>query len=184
MKETFKPIEEFNGAYLVSNLGRVKSLNYGGTKSAQFLKPIKHHGGYLVVHLSKDGKVYNRMIHSLVAKAFIPNTDCKRIVNHIDGDKHNNVVSNLEWVTYKENSLHAQRLGLRDPHKNNIPKGKDNFHSKPILQYSKEGTFIKEWGCISDAARHVGCNPCMITNNAAGRTKSAHGYVWRYPNEA
>ena len=183
MNETFKPIEEFRGAYLISNLGRVKSLNYGKTKRAEFLNPINHHGGYQVVHLCKDGKVYNRMIHTLVAKAFIPNPDNKPLVNHIDGNKHNNVASNLEWVTYKENVRHAIRIGIKDPHSNNIPMGKDNIHSKPILQYTKSGEFVKRWDCISDAARAVGCNPCMLVNNASGRTKSARGFIWKYPDD-
>ena len=180
MNEVFKPIEEFDGNYLVSNLGRVKSLNYIYPGNVGFLKPINHHGGYQVVHLSKKGKVYNRMIHTLVAKAFIPRQKGKPLVNHIDGNKHNNVASNLEWVTYKENKAHAIKLGLCDPHANNIPMGKDNFHSKPILQYTKDGQLVKQWDCISDAARHIGCNPCMITNNASGRTKSAKGFIWKY----
>lgn len=180
MKEIFKPIDEFNGKYLISNLGRVKSLNYIYPGNIGFLKPINHHGGYQVVHLSKDGKVYNRMIHTLVARAFLSQPEGKPIVNHIDGNKHNNVVSNLEWVTYKENSQHAQKIGLRDPHANNIPKGKDNVHSKPILQFTKDGDLVKRWECMSDAAREYKCNPCLIVNNAAGRTKTARGYVWMY----
>ena len=183
MEEVFKPIEEFDGRYLVSNLGRVKSLNYIYKGNVGILKPINHHGGYQVVHLSKDGKIYNRMVHTLVAKAFIPQEEEKPIVNHIDGNKKNNVLSNLEWVSYKENSQHAVRIGLRDPHANNVPTGKDNSHSKPILQFTKDGQFVKRWECMSDAAREIGCNPCMIVNNAAGRTKSAHGFVWKYPTD-
>lgn len=183
MKEIFKPIDEFNGRYLISNLGRVKSLNYIYPGNIGYLKPIQHHGGYQVVHLSKDGKIYNRMIHTLVAKAFIPNPENKPIVNHIDGNKANNHVSNLEWVTYKENTAHAIRIGIHDPHENNVPKGRDNYHSKPVLQFTKDGQFVKRWECMSDAARHIGCNPCMIVNNASGRTKSAHGFVWKYPND-
>lgn len=179
MKEIYKPIDGYEGKYAVSNLGNVMSINYLNTRKPKVLTPIKHHGGYLIVHLGA-GKI--KMIHTLVAKAFIPNPDGKKFVNHIDGNKQNNKVDNLEWVTSKENVNHAIRTGLRNPHNNNRRKGKENTNSKPVLQYSKSGEFIRRWECISDAAREIGCNPCMLINNASGRTLSAHGYVWKYPN--
>ncbi len=178
LEEIFKDIVGYEGKYQVSNLGNVKSLNYQNTRASKVLSPVKHHGGYLIVHLCQ-GKI--RMIHTLVAEAFIPNPEHKRYVNHIDGNKHNNRVSNLEWVTSKENMNHAIKTGLRDPHKNNHPKGADTPNSRSVEQYDKNGNFIKSWDCISDAARFIGCNPCMIINNASGRTKSAHGFIWKYP---
>lgn len=181
MKETFRDVIGFEGRYKVSNLGNVMSLNYQNTGRQKLLTPIKHHLGYLFVHLGKD-KI--KMIHVMVAESFIPNPEGKKFVNHIDGNKSNNVLTNLEWVTTKENVAHAIRTGLRDdPH--NIRKlfGKDHYSSKPVLQFAKDGTFIKRWNCCSDAARFLDCNPCMIVNNAAGRSKSCHGYVFKYPNE-
>jgi hypothetical protein len=121
-----------------------------------------------------------KMIHTLVAEAFIPNPDCKKFVNHIDGNKRNNHVSNLEWVTSKENMSHAIRTGLRDPHFNNHPRGENAPNSVRILQCTKDGNVIKTWNCISDAARFIGCRPSSIVNNAKGRTKSLHGFVWKY----
>lgn len=179
MKELFKDIEGFEGRYQVGTLGSVVSLNYLGTRMPRKLKPTKHHLGYMMVGL---GAKNLKMVHTLVAKAFIPNPENKPYVNHIDGNKANNRVSNLEWVTSKENMNHAIRTGLRDPHKNNHQKGKDVVNSRSVDQYSKDGAFIKHWECISDAARAIGCNPCMIVNNASGRTKSAHGFVWKYPD--
>ena len=178
MKEIYKPIDGYEGKYAVSNLGNVMSINYLNTRKPKVLVPIKHHGGYLIVHLGNKIK----MIHTLVAKAFLPNPNEKKFVNHIDGNKQNNIVDNLELVTSKENVNHAIRTGLRDPHNNNRHKGKDNTNSKPILQYSKSGEFIRRWECMSDAARAIGCSPCMLVNNASGRTLSAHGYVWKYPD--
>lgn len=178
MKEIFKDISGYEGRYKVSNLGRVLSLNYQNTGRPRVLTPVKHHGGYLLVHLGQN-KI--KMVHTLVAEAFVENEHGKRIVNHIDGNKHNNAASNLEWVTYRENSDHAIKTGLRDPHKNNRPKGKDNPSSRPVLQFSKDGKLMKSWECMSDAARFYGFNPCMIVNNASGRTLSAHGFVWKYP---
>ena len=179
-KEIFKDVEGFEGLYLVSNYGNIMSLNYGNFGITKLLKPVNHHGGYKVVHLTKNRKVYNRMVHTLVAKAFISNPKNKPLVNHKDGNKHNNRADNLEWVTYKENKAHAIATGLVNPHINSNPKGKDNHNSKPIIQYSKSGELIKYWQCISDAARYLKCNPCMLVNNASGRTKSAHGYIWKY----
>lgn len=178
MKEIFKPIHGYEEKYMVSNLGNVMSLNYQNTKRAKIMSPVKHHLGYLLVHLGQN-KI--KMVHTLVAEAFIPNPDGKKFVNHIDGNKSNNKVSNLEWVTSKENMNHAIRTGLRDPHKNNIQKGGDNPTSKPVLQFTMDGVFVKRWECISEAARHINCNVCQINNNIAGRCKSCHGYIWRRP---
>lgn len=180
MEEIFKDIVGFEGKYQVSNFGNVKSLNYQNTSKAKLLTPIKHHCGYLLVHL---GTSKIKMVHTLVANAFIPNPDNKKCVNHIDGNKQNNAVSNLEWVTYKENMEHAIRTGLRDPHKNNKPIGDENPTRKPVLQFTRDGVFVKRWECISEAARQMGCNPSQIINNIAGRCKSCHGYLWRYPGD-
>ena len=182
MKEVYKDIIGYDGKYKISNLGNVMSMNYrGNTKKPKVLTPIKHHLGYLLVHLvDGNNKVRIKMIHTLVAEAFIPNPEGKKFVNHIDGNKQNNAVTNLEWATSKENMNHAIRTGLRNPHKNNHPHGKDVVNSKAILQYTKDGTLVKRWECISDAARAVECNPCSIINNASGRTKSTHGFVWKY----
>ena len=177
MKEIYKDIQGYEGRYMISNFGNVMSMNYKNSKKPRVMVPIKHHLGYLLIHLGNNKL---KMIHTLVAKAFIPNPDNKQFVNHIDGNKQNNNVKNLEWVTSKENMNHAIRTGLRDPHKNNHPKGKDVVNSRSILQCSKNGTVIKRWECISDAARAIGCNPSSIINNASGRTKTLHGFTWRY----
>lgn len=183
MKEIYKDIKGYDGKYKVSNLGNVMSMNYrGNTKKPKVLVPIRHHLGYLLVHLISSNRqsCKFKMIHTLVAEAFIPNPENKKYVNHIDGCKQNNNVKNLEWVTSKENVNHAIRTGLRDPHKNNHPHGSDVPNSTVILQCSVDGNVIKRWDCISDAARFIGCNPSSIVNNAKGRTKTLHGFIWRY----
>ena len=178
MKEIYKDIPGYEGKYQVSNLGNIRSLNYQNTKKSKVLCPINHHGGYQIIHLGSN-KI--KMVHTLVAEVFIENPERKKFVNHIDGNKHNNKVSNLEWVTSNENVNHAISTGLRDPHKNNHPKGKNVVNSRSVLQFAKDGHFIRKWDCMSDAARFIGCSPCMLVNNASGRTKSAHGFVWKYP---
>jgi hypothetical protein len=110
-EEIWKEIEGWESLYLISNKGRVKSIigRYGFEK---LLKPIKKRG-YLSVNLSYNGRLNQEGIHVLVAYAFIENPLNKPEVNHINGDKEDNTVDNLEWVTKSENQLHAVRTGLR-----------------------------------------------------------------------
>lgn len=103
-----------NGLYQVSNLGRVKSLNYLGHHKEALKKPslqkksIMRQGGYYQVKLYKQGKFKNYLVHRLVAEAFIPNPENKPQVNHIDCNKTNNQVNNLEWCDAKYNSNHKR----------------------------------------------------------------------------
>ena len=103
-----KFIENYENLYSVTEKGEVYSHKYG-----KFLTPIKQKNGYLMVCLYKDRKSKMCTIHRLVAKAFIPNRIGKQMVNHIDLNKQNNQISNLEWVTAKENMQHACDNGIR-----------------------------------------------------------------------
>lgn len=180
MKEIYKDIKGFEGRYKVSNFGNVRSENYKNTGKVKVMSPVLHHTGYLYVHL---GKNVTKSVHKLVADTFIDNPNNYPVVNHIDGNKQNNKVDNLEWTTALDNIRHAITTGLRIPQINGAVMGSGNVQSKAVLQFSKDGTFIKQWYCISDAARYIGCNPAMITNNASGRTRSCHGYIWKYADE-
>ena len=122
MEEVWKPAADYEGYYEVSNLGRVKSLpRRGTTKQERILKPALKRNGYMDICLQKNGKRKYLHVHQVIAKTFIPNPDNKSQVNHIDGDKQNNCVSNLEWNTPSENISHkfkvlgckADRHGLR-----------------------------------------------------------------------
>ena len=104
MEEIWKDIKGYKGKYQVSNLGRVKSLNYRNTGKEKILSPGKYSGEYLQVMLYKDGKLKKHSIHRLVALAFIPNSNNYPIINHKDENPSNNRVDNLEWCTYKYNS--------------------------------------------------------------------------------
>lgn len=98
--------------YLITANGDVISLNYTRDRKPIKLKTRKNHRGYHLVGIHVDGKCYVKQVHRLVATAFIPNPQQKPQVNHIDGNKDNNCVDNLEWVTEKENIEHAIRTGL------------------------------------------------------------------------
>jgi hypothetical protein len=112
-KELWKPIE-YNPYMLISSKGRIKRLPHGKEKGRIQEDFFKDRDGYCRVNvLNKDGKYTNLPIHRLVALAFIENPDNKPHVNHIDGDRTNNTVENLEWVTPRENVLHSFKFGNR-----------------------------------------------------------------------
>ncbi len=118
--EIWKDIKDFEGYYQISNLGNVKSLDRemivnGGIRkyySKSITQSIEK-DGYLTVTLWKNSKSKSFRVHRLVAEAFIENPNNYEIVNHLDGNKQNNTVGNLEWCTIKENTNHAFRTGLR-----------------------------------------------------------------------
>ena len=107
----WKDVEGFEGLYRVSNEGVLVSTPRFGTYGG-VMKPYKLNSGYEMYRLYKDGKTYCELAHRLLAKHFIPNLENKPCVNHIDGNRVNNSLENLEWVTQKENIQHAIRTGL------------------------------------------------------------------------
>ena len=119
--EVFVDIPGYEGYYQVSNYGNVRSLDRvikektGKTQTlkGRILKQRINPGGYHYIELGKNGTKATFAVHQLVAQAFIPNPDSKPTVNHIDGNKLNNSVANLEWSTYSENLKHAYKTGLR-----------------------------------------------------------------------
>ncbi len=120
MEEEWKDIVGFEGYYQISNLGRLKSLPkmYQGKYRGEYImKLFNDKQGYLytMLNITKTRKRKHVLIHRLVAIAFIINNENKREVNHIDGVKNNNIVSNLEWNTRSENQVHAFKLGLDKP---------------------------------------------------------------------
>ena len=108
MEEVWKDINGYEGLYQVSNLGRVKSLmfiNNVAKKHREKILFMSTRSGYYTVNLCKDTKRVSKQVHRLVAEAFIPNPLNKKVVNHIDFNRKNNIVTNLEWNTQKENVL-------------------------------------------------------------------------------
>lgn len=122
MKEIWKDIKGYEGLYQVSNLGNVKSLDriiISKDKKRNIRGRILHLSicpdGYFFCHLCKNGKDKNCKVHRLVAETFIKNPDNYPCINHIDGNKLNNKIENLEWSSYSHNVKEAFRLGLRKP---------------------------------------------------------------------
>ena len=111
--ENWKPITEFGGIYEVSDCGRVRRAIGGrGTRAGRETKVSIDAHGYSAVMISIKCKKHLRKVHRLVALEFIPNSGDKPEVNHKDGNKQNNLWTNLEWVTHAENQRHASENGL------------------------------------------------------------------------
>ena len=165
-EEIWCPIKGYENIYEVSDKGRVKSLKFG---KERILKLGITTDGYLMVKLLKNGEMKPYRVHRLVAQTFIPNPDNLPQVNHIDENPSNNKVENLEWCDAKYNNnygTHNQRMAEKK--------------SKPVLQYTKSGEFVREWKSIKDAKRNLGFYHGNISSCCTAKLKSANGFVWKF----
>ena len=180
MEEIWRDIKGYEGLYQVSNLGRIKSLarNIHLPTCTKFISEkilnlctCKLKGYIKITLMRKSFKV-----HRLLAQAFIPNPENKPQINHIDGIKKNNCVSNLEWCTAKENNIHAFKTGLR-------PSSKDiNFCTRKVKCIELDKVF----NSVADASEYF--TKSRKKGGLIGRAcKTAHltssGYHWEYIND-
>lgn len=193
MKEEWKDIKGFEGLYQVSNKGRIKSLEHftlqtniydkGGKTNRKheekILKGWIQNTGYLTVALKN--KKYS--IHRLVAETFIKNPEKHKTVNHIDGNKLNNKVENLEWCSLQENIKHAYKAGLMENCKRINSKIKQR--AKFIDQYDLNGTYIKTFLGSKEAEKELRNKNINISNSGIrdvcnGKRKTAGGFKWKW----
>lgn len=171
-EEIWKDIIGYEGLYQVSNLGRVKSLSNNFSRKEKILKNHKNSGGYLRVVLNKNRKAKRYYIHRLVSEYFIDNPNNLPQIDHINTDRTDNRVENLRWVTHKENMNNPLTIDKI----NKINKKS----SKPIIQFSKDGEFIRKWDSAMDAQRELGIKQGGISECCKEKRKTAGGYIWRY----
>lgn len=170
--EVWKDIKGYEGLYIVSSFGRVKSLDYLHTGKEKILKPWKQKNGYLQVQLCKNKKRKGVTVHRLVATAFIDNPENKPQIDHINSIKDDNRVDNLRWCTAKENTNNAITISKR--------YGANSCRARGVLQFTKEGVFVRKWECMRDAARVLGIGYKHISSCCLGKRKTAYGYKWKY----
>ena len=192
--EIYREVSGYDGAYLVSNIGNIKSSdrknNVGKHLSSVILKQSITRDGYLRVQLSKNGVRKSVRVHRLVAEAFIPNPDNLTQVNHIDEDKTNNRVDNLEWCTPKYNTNYGTRnkrasrnfdYSARNENKNFI-NGVENSarnRSKPIIAKLNSGEKIK-FNSIREATEKLNISESSVIMVLKKRWKSCKGIVFEY----
>lgn len=194
--ETWKDIQGYEGLYQVSDLGRVRSLNRKVKRGDKVmilqgvvLKPQKCSNGYCFVTLSKGGDTRQFLIHRLVAKAFMPNGIGE--VNHIDENKNNNILSNLEWLSHKANINYGSCIERRT--KNSDFSGSKNPmfgrsrsgspRAKRVAQLDMSGNIVAEYACIIDAAEAINCSVSSIRNALKGRTSHCRNFKWIFLNK-
>lgn len=184
--EVWRPVKGYEGYYEASNYGRVKSVDRivnatlrRGNKptpcqrlhKGKIVSPQKI-GKYLMVFLSKNGTVEKILLHRLVAFNF--QDICGKwfegcVVHHRNGDPSDNSAENLLVCTQEENNSFEE-------HKSNISTAR----SKPIVQYTLEGAFVKEWKSASEAAKELGFKQPCIQRCACGKGNTSYGYIWRF----
>ena len=192
MEEEWKDIKGFEGKYMVSNLGRVKSLNYNNTGKEGILKAYTNVHGYLFVVLYKEGKRKLPLVHRLVAQAFLENPQNLPEVNHKNEDKTDNRVENLEWcsrlynLTYNGRAKKAgKKLRGRKQSEESIKRISEKMTnnpklSKPVYSIDKESGLIMWWQSASEAKRCTGINKGSIIKCCQGKRNSAGGHIFFY----
>lgn len=173
----WKDVRGYEGIYAVSDDGQIKSLERmkphrlgDRVQRERIMKPHIINGGYVQVGFCREGHLEGRLVHRVVAEAFIPNPNNLLQVNHKDGNKLNNHVSNLEWCTAKDNVVHSINCGLRKS-------------VKAIDVFTRNGEYIATYPSAAEAARHTGLNRSGIW----WRCKNGlpcRKYIFRYSEEA
>jgi len=169
--KNFTEISEFSN-YYINKIGEIVSIMKSYVKPI-FIKPKTDRYGYKVATLTKDGKKFSKTVHRLVAKTFIKNPNNLPVVNHIDGNKKNNNVKNLEWCTVQENTKHAKETGL-------IPSGIKNKNSCPVMCFCNNGKFYKVYASANQCAIDIGIDQhTVLDSHNNGTVEGKCGYFFR-----
>ena len=164
--ETWKPCPDFENKYLVSNYGRIKSIGtHHNCKTGQIIGIYKKKGrcGYMQVRLFDNGRAKTIEVHTLVAKAFVPNPNGLPMVNHKDKNMENNYYKNLEWCDNKYNIRYSI--------------------AKKVDVYTKDGDFVEAIDAISDAAKKYNMPSRNVSRCCMRHYNTKSGFTFRYNGE-
>lgn len=182
MTEIWKAVAGYEGIYEISNLGTLRSLtrktNHGKTIYGRTLSTKTNNRGYIQVCLSSVGKQDYRLLHRLVAEAFVPNEKGLPQVNHKDEDKDNNRAENLEWCTNLYNRHYG--TGLSRAAENHDYDQIAEKNRRTIKQFDKNGNLLNVRRGLKSAQDASGVHESNIRRCCCGRGTSAGGYVWQY----
>lgn len=162
-----RPVSEYDNYYITRD-GKVITKNYRYSGSPAYLKPASQKSGYLYVVLCKDGIKYHHRVHRLVAESFLINSLGLSDVNHIDEDKKNNNINNLEWVSHKVNMNHGSIQDIRAEKR-----------SKKVAQIDNNGGIIRIFKSTREAERN-GFAQSSISACARGKMSDHKGFKWKY----
>lgn len=184
--EKYVDIIGFEDKFQISDLGNVKRLSYKAKNKNGYVtlpeivkKNSLNHNGYYFTRL---GRMKAFLVHRLIAIHFIPNPENKPCVNHKDGDKTNNKISNLEWCTKSENNQHAYDTGLKIGYWTG-KKGDKHHSSKQVTQYDLSGNIIRVFGSASEASRITGFEQPNICKCCRGETETYKKFKWEYSKQ-
>ena len=164
MTEEWKLIED-NANYEISSYGQVRN------KSTNKMLKTSLLSGYMVVSLTINDRRMLLKIHRIVARRFLVCSNSTHVVNHKDGNKLNNHIDNLEWISASENVKHAYRTGLN--------KGR----KIKVSQYTLDNVFVKEYDSPTTAEIEMGADRTHIIAVCRGRRKKTGGYIWKYSDD-
>lgn len=187
--EEWRDVKGYEGLYQVSNLGNVKALGrdyYHSNGHALVKHYVKEHivngrlrkDGYYDIDLHKDGKLCKKLVHRLVAEAFVPNPNNYRIIHHLDCNKANEKADNLMWCTQSFNVQHAYDFEGKQQ-----AKGEECTSSKKVIQTDLNGNILNVWPSLSTVKEKLGYNPSTLAGCANGHNRSAYGCLWVYGKE-
>lgn len=165
MNEEWKDIPNYEGLYQVSNLGRVRSKR-------RILKPYVTKRGYCRVGLTRNSKTKHYMVHKLVMHSFIGEKYMP--IDHIDCDKTNNKLENLEYVTTRENCIRAWKKGLCKI---------TPYNERPVVQYDLDGNFINRYKSICEASRKTKIARQLIHSCCCNKINKTHNYKFRFDRD-
>ena len=180
----WRPVVGYEDVYKISENGEVVRVETGKT-----LKPSLAKNGYYVVALWHKNRGKSHHIHQLVAEAFLPNPNGFKTINHKDGNKLNNDISNLEWCSYSENNKHAYDKGLKVPSRKVVESARrraikrnetDHPRLKPIDAFDLFGNLIASFGSTKEAAKELNIHRSTISKSLKGEVNSPKKYVFKY----